>query len=59
MDQTTEAVVSEQPNQSVADVTVSDQSPSQEFKTLIPDEYKNEKSLQNFNSIEEIIKYNK
>lgn len=56
MDQTTEAVVSEQPNQSVADVTVSDQSPSQEFKTLIPDEYKNEKSLQNFNSMNDFVK---
>jgi len=57
MDQTTEAVVNEQPTQpdetTTTSVLSSDQTPQPQeqtvdFKTLIPKEYQDEKSLQNF-----------
>ncbi len=63
MDQTTEAVVNEQPTQSdettTTSVLSSDQpveKPAVDFKSLIPQEYKDERSLQNFSSMDSFVK---
>jgi hypothetical protein len=65
MDQTTEAVVNEQPTQpdetTTTSVLSSDQTPQPQeqtvdFKTLIPKEYQDEKSLQNFSSMDSFVK---
>jgi hypothetical protein len=63
MDQTTEAVVNEQPTQpdetTTTSVLSSDQpveKPAVDFKSLIPQEYKDERSLQNFSSMDSFVK---
>ena len=63
MDQTTEAAVNEQPTQpdetTTTSVLSSDQpveKPAVDFKSLIPQEYKDERSLQNFSSMDSFVK---
>ena len=64
MDQITEAVVNEQPTQSDVQTTTtlsSDQikeaeAPKVDFKSLIPEAYKNEKTLQNFQDMDGFVK---
>ena len=63
MDQITEAVVNEQPTQpdetTTTSVLSSDQpveKPAVDFKSLIPQEYKDERSLQNFSSMDSFVK---
>jgi len=63
MDQTTEAVVNEQPIQpdvqtttTLASDTITEQPKEVDFKTLIPEAYKEEKSLQNFANMDDFVK---
>ena len=53
--QTTTSLTTEQPTETTAALTTP-QAPTVDFKTLIPEEYREEKSLQNFNKMDDFVK---
>ena len=53
--QTTTSLTTEQPQETSTTLTTP-QAPTVDFKTLIPEEYREEKSLQNFNKMDDFVK---
>ena len=53
--QTTTTLTAEQPTETTATLTTPE-APTVDFKTLIPEEYREEKSLQNFNKMDDFVK---
>ena len=53
--QTTTTLTAEQPTETTATLTTPE-APTVDFKTLIPQEYREEKSLQNFNKMDDFVK---
>ena len=56
--QTTTTLTAEQPTETTATTTeqVTTEAPAVDFKSLIPEEYREEKSLQNFNKMDDFVK---